>query len=134
MCVRDHRPLQQGLRRIDEEPTHLRCLRTRPSSTTTRIKTQCQEGTSCTNEGTRPSSTTTRIKTRLQCKMGALYHVRDHRPLQQGLRLLVTKPLSLYLRMVRDHRPLQQGLRLPFYNKFGINKTKYETIFHYNKD
>ena len=91
--------------------------------------------------------------------MGALYHVRDHRPLQQGLRLLVTKPLSLYLRMVRDHRPLQQGLR-PFSksaneSKFSVRDHRplqqglrletikhsiceyldmYETIVHYNKD
>ena len=63
--VRDHLPLQQGLRHSTICTKHHRCLCTRPSSTTTRIKTLTAQLVHLTPLGsTRPSSTTTRIKTR----------------------------------------------------------------------
>ncbi len=60
----------------------------------------------------RPSSITTRIKTVLAPKLIDFGCVRDHLPLQQGLRRL--KKVLLRDSEVRDHLPLQQGLRLPF--------------------
>ena len=59
----------------------------------------------------RPSSITTRIKT--LCKRTSTpveIHVRDHLPLQQGLRRYGSKSYSIFTD-VRDHLPLQQGLR-----------------------
>ena len=38
--------------------------------------------------------------------------VRDHIPLEQGLRLFTTEVLSGLHHIVRDHIPLEQGLRL----------------------
>ena len=35
---------------------------------------------------------------------------------------------------VRDHLPLQQGLRLVFLGALLTGVSQYETIFHYNKD
>ena len=58
--------------------------------------------------------------------------VRDHRPLQQGLRRN-NWAASLRLEDVRDHRPLQQGLR-PFTVFCSFRSDMYETIVHYNKD
>ena len=40
-----------------------------------------------------------------------ILNVRDHRPLQQGLRLTVFCSFRSDIFFVRDHRPLQQGLR-----------------------
>ena len=59
--------------------------------------------------------------------------VRDHLPLQQGLRLRqhLMQPDEW---RVRDHLPLQQGLRLLPTDTFAIVLILYETIFHYNKD
>jgi len=56
--------------------------------------------------------------------------VRDHLPLQQGLRLPFGKsdPCS-----ARDHLPLQQGLR-PCFRVLLLARRTSETIFHYNKD
>ena len=59
----------------------------------------------------RPYSIRTRIKTRPVITPEDINRVRDHIPLEQGLRLIVrlgdVKALS-----VRDHIPLEQGLRL----------------------
>ena len=87
--------------------------RTRPSSTTTRIKTLINFVIVIINNGcTRPSSTTTRIKTScLHRHHQAALLVRDHLPLQQGLRPAFFG-FSLMCNWVRDHLPLQQGLRL----------------------
>ena len=41
-------------------------------------------------------------------------HVRDHLPLQQGLRLSSFSVKEINVGWVRDHLPLQQGLRLMF--------------------
>ena len=59
--------------------------------------------------------------------------VRDHRPLQQGLRLDDFNSV-INISSVRDHRPLQQGLRRFLDNINSCTTKKYETIFHYNKD
>ena len=59
----------------------------------------------------RPSSTTTRIKT------------------------VQAVQSSYWLEWVRDHCPLQQGLRLSHdVTLYNLVYCKYETIFHYNKD
>ena len=64
MSVRDHLPLQQGLR-LEVGALKLKLF-----------------------TGTRPSSTTIRIKTmQYAIELGTRRCVRAHRPLQQGLRL-----------------------------------------------
>ena len=110
VSVRDHLPQQQGLRRSFTAWYAVVRGSTRPSSTTTRIKTWtlCEEQTS--PQSTRPTSTTTRVKTRFG----------------------VTR--VIVVESVRDHRPLQQGLRL-LMNCYEFNTClTYETIVHYNKD
>ena len=54
--------------------------------------------------------------------------VRDHIPLEQGLRRAVL-PSLVYPSSVRDHIPLEQGLRL---DNAGVSLTEglSETIFH----
>ena len=87
--VLDHRPLQQGLRPRIPSSSALATTGTRPSSTTTRIKTSDPKLYEPMHMGTRPSSTTTRIKTYSHTYLRILHAlVLDHRPLQQGLRLL----------------------------------------------
>ena len=59
--------------------------------------------------------------------------VRDHLPLQQGLRqvdVLTTLCIS------KCTRPLSTTTRIKTCKKFGVKYTTcmYETIFHYNKD
>ena len=109
--VRDHLPLQQGLRLTwGVIATTSLTIRTRPSSITTRIKTlhallyehplrvrdhlPLQQGLrhnsiyliDCSRASTRPSSITTRIKTHSHLRKRQQSQVRDHLPLQQGLR------------------------------------------------
>ena len=59
---------------------------------------------------TRPLSTTTRIKT------------------------FVAVSDACNQEIVRDHCPLQQGLRLIEFHISRVETLKYETIVHYNKD
>ena len=61
--------------------------------------------------GTRPSSTTTRIKTKIETLLTNSVVVRDHLPLQQGLKRDKLSLNYIVHHSVRDHRPLQQGLR-----------------------
>ena len=61
--------------------------------------------------GQRPYSIRTRIKTNTKHVMDQLAEVRDHIPLEQGLRLSLLF-LMIELTTVRDHIPLEQGLRL----------------------
>ena len=89
--LRDHLPLQQGLRHAWNTSVKRICYSQRPSSITTRIKTLY--GIS-RNPGSgnslRPSSITTRIKT--YWTIGCLlyfYKLREYLPLQQGLRLII---------------------------------------------
>ncbi len=49
-----------------------------------------------------------------------LSHVREHLPLQQGLRPAPFPLLWLVRDNVREHLPLQQGLRLLFYGLCGL--------------
>ena len=59
----------------------------------------------------RALSITTRIKTAVGAAETGLTSLREHCPLQQGLRLYA-KILSRFLICLREHCPLQQGLRL----------------------
>ena len=62
-------------------------------------------------------------------------NVRDHLPLQQGLRPVIEWNKTTIALCVRDHLPLQQGLRLSHdVTLYNLVYCKYETIFHYNKD
>ena len=101
--VRDHLPLQQGLRRSSGATGKSTSSCTRPSSTTTRIKTQAPTIPPITN----PT-------------------VRDHLPLQQGLRHNVLSCSLIISFPVRDHLPLQQGLRpmaqVSFHSTFGCTR------------
>ena len=60
--VRDHLPLQQGLRHPNRDGL-TKIQRQRPSSITTRIKTLLKYSSAFPFQGQRPSSITTRIKT-----------------------------------------------------------------------
>ena len=108
--VRDHCPLQQGLRLQVTLSYRTRCSSTRPLSTTTRIKTLQKSLPTCNRLSTRPLSTTTRIKTRLS------------RMLQHTL-CKCTRPLSTTTR-IKTLEPLSKVPML----------LQYETIVHYNKD
>ena len=63
---------------------------------------------------------------------GGLMHLREHIPLQQGLR---REPhiLHKFLTTLREHIPLQQGLRPVIISPVTLLVTS-ESIFHYNKD
>ena len=105
-CVRDHIPLEQGLRRILP-------FRTCPIL-------ECQ----------RPYSIRTRIKTRCRNPAFSPAIVRDHIPLEQGLRpnrYVIHVHATAY---VRDHIPLEQGLRRNAHLPLLWVIWKSETIFH----
>ena len=85
--VRDHIPLEQGLRLPSTAPDSYDWIRQRPYSIRTRIKTFLLFHT--TNN---------------------FFHVRDHIPLEQGLRPTITVFIKTP-EYVRDHIPLEQGLR-----------------------
>ena len=131
--VRDHLPLQQGLRLLLILKFANTQWRQRPSSITTRIKTVvCNVGALCVvGSGQRLSSITTRIKTQFVWLALLDCTVRDHLPLQQGLR---RGEISIQIGFwdVRDHLPLQQGLRHVLCTFQRLLES--ETIFHYNKD
>ena len=102
--VRDHIPLEQGLRLTQMDNIRSGDFRQRPYSIRTRIKT-CEEDV--------------RIP---------LPPVRDHIPLEQGLRLCITL-LRLCSERVRDHIPLEQGLRRLVCDYKALMEAS-ETIFH----
>ena len=58
----------------------------------------------------RPYSIRTRIKTDRLSQQSEQEQVRDHIPLEQGLRQIPDVP-DLSKKPVRDHIPLEQGLR-----------------------
>ena len=95
-CVRDHIPLEQGLRQ------KISCFYL--------FLSRCQ----------RPYSIRTRIKTLSGDDKSAQAKVRDHIPLEQGLRLDQSLRSKLQSK-VRDHIPLEQGLRL---DRFSHNILK----------
>ena len=101
--VRDHIPLEQGLRH------------------------------DCSFQilwysGQRPYSIRTRIKTLNHFTQDLVVKVRDHIPLEQGLRR-ATEQQKLSRYTVRDHIPLEQGLRRQRYSLVR-NQLMSETIFH----
>ena len=57
-----------------------------------------------------------------------LLRVRDHIPLEQGLRLISDKIID-YVLKVRDHIPLEQGLRR-YHARQTFRPFQSETIFH----
>ena len=86
--VREHIPLEQGLRRSND----------------------CQ--LLSFTWGQRAYSIRTRIKTKARlCGEYNLYTVREHIPLEQGLRLYWSKLCQFDNFTVREHIPLEQGLR-----------------------
>ena len=135
VSVRDHLPQQQGLRRSFTAWYAVVRGSTRPSSTTTRIKTT--ERVAPSNrlyQSTRPSSTTTRIKTWTLCEEQT--SPQSTRPTSTTTRVKTRFGVTrvIVVESVRDHRPLQQGLRL-LMNCYEFNTClTYETIVHYNKD
>ena len=68
----------------------------------------------CIENCQRPYSIRTRIKTRRDKAQRILNKVRDHIPLEQGLRP-ITRLFLKFFSVVRDHIPLEQGLRLSAY-------------------
>ena len=83
----------------------------RPYSIRTRIKTENQESLCGTGACQRPYSIRTRIKTVNLLHLARPDHVRDHIPLEQGLRPGSPASPSTLRFSVRDHIPLEQGLR-----------------------
>ena len=62
-------------------------------------------------------------------KPGIALSVKEHIPLEQGLRLLV--PLLLNSRgTVKEHIPLEQGLRLPPLRVHARDRIESKSIFH----
>ena len=57
-------------------------------------------------------------------------HVRDHIPLEQGLRLEWQGDSLMLAREVRDHIPLEQGLRQYNWKIEVLGLSVSETIFH----
>ena len=105
-----------------------RASRTRPLSTTTRIKTnQCSCHSLMMKLRTRPLSTTTRIKT-YETRNGEIVHciVLDHCPLQQGLRQ-ITK--ILFFIFVKCTRPLSTTTRIKT-PVFGFFLTSMRVLDH----
>ena len=84
----------------------------RPYSIRTRIKTLSVTSPWLSRERQRPYSIRTRIKTqRVGKRSPSETSVRDHIPLEQGLRLTLVRSSSSSTVAVRDHIPLEQGLR-----------------------
>ena len=103
-AVRDHIPLEQGLRLPTPKIVIQRFGCQRPYSIRTRIKTKKCKVIHTDPRCQRPYSIRTRIKTYL----------------------LTT---ALRKRLVRDHIPLEQGLRLD-HKSDATEKLESETIFH----
>ena len=153
--VRDHLPLQQGLRLVIDALDLVNDLCQRLSSITTRIKTTCNGATIVMRyinvrdylplqQGLRrlilllllSSSYIVRDYLPLQqglrlvkvTKIVGNLIIRDHLPLKQGLRLLSGELVNMFFSNIRDHLPLKQGLRPPYAVQGQVNTS--ETIFH----
>ena len=113
--LREHLPLQQGLRQKNNKHCRESSYTQRASSITTRIKT-CVAIAICLVLvlTQRASSITTRIKTLKINKTcdGFFCGLREHLPLQQGLKPNSNFSLIDFDVSLREHLPLQQGLRL----------------------
>ena len=83
----------------------------RPYSIRTRIKTSPECSDQTAKDCQRPYSIRTRIKTSVEILLNLdLVFVRDHIPLEQGLRPIISI-FNSSQNNVRDHIPLEQGLR-----------------------
>ena len=80
----------------------------------------------------RAYSIRTRIKTLeiLPYKRQELIYVREHIPLEQGLRLYRFKIEYSLCTYVREHIPLEQGLRLCKVKNYQGFELRSESIFH----
>ena len=85
--VRDHIPLEQGLRLVTGSTAATPWTSQRPYSIRTRIKTLEVLSSRPHGYRQRPYSIRTRIKTRSLKRKRPASSVRDHIPLEQGLRL-----------------------------------------------
>ena len=126
--VRDHIPLEQGLR-----PMVIVCCDTlpgqRPYSIRTRIKTWSSPVVKRSPPCQRPYSIRTRIKTVSSAPLCSL--LSGQRPYSIRTRIKTAEPVLLRLGLlVRDHIPLEQGLRLPVSEVAGHDSCVSETIFH----
>ena len=177
LFVRDHIPLEQGLRQAQMNWKLIWMPCQRPYSIRTRIKTWQHGSDDKVYESQRPYSIRTRIKTAEGClkrlqesqrpysirtriktwwcfNRSESVFVRDHIPLEQGLRPLIRcglvilddrqRPYSIRTRIktkhsnlsfgftitVRDHIPLEQGLRLGKICLIRLKRCLSETIFH----
>ena len=130
MAVRDHIPLEQGLRRLMPCPELSSVPGQRPYSIRTRIKTAREMLRRRMLRCQRPYSIRTRIKTRGGDAEASLRaHVRDHIPLEQGLR---QRGLQSDQEEHRGQRPYSIRTRIktsqpePYWPPIA----KSETIFH----
>ena len=128
--VRDHIPLEQGLRPDVLISVESNISSQRPYSIRTRIKTVALSSHLSLRFCQRPYSIRTRIKT-VHCDGGQQRRldVRDHIPLEQGLRHIEVIHLHDCL-PVRDHIPLEQGLRHSSSAISTSAEVVSETIFH----
>ena len=151
--VRDHIPLEQGLRpcvcyfvapKVRQRPYSIRTrIKTSPKSAEDVAENEVRDHipleqglrppVSCHlvggDLGQRPYSIRTRIKTHVDPSLIHTFGVRDHIPLEQGLRL-VPGILLVIGHGVRDHIPLEQGLRLSTLGNLRQPYDPSETIFH----
>ena len=105
-------------------------MRQRAYSIRTRIKTRIVLEGVINTECQRAYSIRTRIKT-TESRQVVVFRdsVREHIPLEQGLRLLSTlRPRGIEL--VREHIPLEQGLRLELGSGVKHRIVLSESIFH----
>ncbi len=109
--LRTHRPLQEGLRPIRAGRLLTGNPSQNPSSTTRRIATYVQSATLGFACSQNPSSTTRRIATLCHFRTR---EVRNSQNPSSTTRRIATifSPLVLHSRYLRTHRPLQEGLRL----------------------
>ena len=127
--VRDHIPLEQGLRHGSEHFGALVESGQRPYSIRTRIKTIFTSDVRLTHHRQRPYSIRTRIKTTAggywwgQTPCQRPYSIRTR---IKTRRLRTARRASF----VRDHIPLEQGLRHVISRSDNSSDSKSETIFH----
>ena len=102
--VRDHIPLEQGLRHRSRTPRPSLMTCQRPYSIRTRIKTPPLKIDTIKVRCQRPYSIRTRIKTPLRGGLsGGFFGVRDHIPLEQGLRRSSASSVSSVLSSQRPY-------------------------------
>ena len=122
MTVRDHIPLEQGLRRVCPCSLKATIEGQRPYSIRTRIKTHTMQQNTERNLCQRPYSIRTRIKTRLP--RASRSQTQRQRPYSIRTRIKTIALLysRLAARSVRDHIPLEQGLRHVYLKKITLRQ------------